>query len=280
MRARCAFPADFNGDGKIDLLCETDQSVVVAGTSGVQADLMIQADNGLGGSTQVAYSPSTTFPDAHQPSVAFPNTNNASVRQLVTSLTVLDGRTAPATSTYSYAGGRMDSQAHQFLGYAYVKSTAPCLEGETACPYSETWFSQEVPSAGSPTLAQRKDGGGNVLEASSSTYTNSAASILPRTSVLSRADRYTYAEGASKQTTSTYAHDAYGNTTQEVFSGDPEVSGDELQTDSTYVPATSAFIVNRLARVSRRVPAGPRFPPRNTSTVAPRPTPRPRPRAT
>ncbi len=250
------FPADFNGDGKIDLLCATDQSVVVAGTSGVQADLMIEAHNGLGGSTQVAYTPSTSFPDAHQPSAAFPNTNNAPVRQLVTSLTVRDGRTEPAMSTYSYAGGRMDSQAHEFLGYGYVRSTAPCLAGETACPYSETWFSQEVPSAGSPTLAQRKDGAANVLEASSSTYTNSAASILPRTSVMSRADHYTYAEDASKQTYSTYAHDSYGNTTQEVFSGDPAVSGDELQTDLTYVPATSAFIVNRRARVSRRVPAG------------------------
>ncbi len=69
-------------------------------------------------------------------------------------------------------------------------------------------------------------------------------------------DNTIYDGSNSKSTYTTYAYDAFGNRTQQVFSGDASVSGDELETDTTYSYNTSAFIVNRPGLVEQRVPGG------------------------
>jgi YD repeat-containing protein len=255
------YPGDFNGDGKTDLLCQNGQVVAVAGSGGVIVDLMKEAQNGLGGRATVTYTPSTSFPEVHPPSASYPNANNPEVRPLVSEIESHDGRsTSPvAVSTFSYAGGRYDKTERQFLGYAYVRSTAPCLSEEETCPYTESKYSQEIVSAGSPTQVERKDGAGTALVKTSYLYTDTLLPIVPRRSFLNRVDNETFGPSGSKKTYSTYNYDIYGNKTRDFFSGDDTAGApsDEAQTDSFFAHNTTDYIVNRVGRVDRRVPGGP-----------------------
>src|SRR5262249_6650928 len=93
------FPIDFNGDRKADLLCdEAVQSVGQAGTPGLIADLMASVRNGRGGVESVEYRPSTAFPSANNPGAMY----------VVVRATIDDGRGGLATSTFDYAGARVD----------------------------------------------------------------------------------------------------------------------------------------------------------------------------
>ncbi|HEX9235427.1 MAG TPA: FG-GAP-like repeat-containing protein, partial [Actinomycetota bacterium] len=138
---------DFNGDGKTDLLCDKTQ-VAISGTPSVHPDLMVEASGGLGASVQIEYTPST----------AFVNNPGSGVRYATTSVTVLDGRGGTATTSYTHSGAKMDRVNHQFLGFASMTMTQPCLPGEAACPYTVTTFSQELASPGKPLTITRYDG--------------------------------------------------------------------------------------------------------------------------
>ena len=43
-------------------------------------------------------------------------------------------RVGSSVSTFTYAGGRVDHKEKQFLGYAYVRATAPCIDGGGPVP--------------------------------------------------------------------------------------------------------------------------------------------------
>ncbi len=236
---------DFDGDSRTDLLCG-DSDPSVAGTSGVMADLMLSSENGLGGRTTVD----------HRPSSDFPNTNNPPVKHVVVSQRTEDGRGGSSTTTYSYSGGKFDREERRSLGFASVQAVLPCLATESACPYVDTTFSQELPSAGRPLTVKRYDGKNQLLTETRYTYTNGAG--VPRTSLLTAHHDYQYDPSSGlRHTHSTYAHDAYGNRTQVLAGGAFGTGSDDLQTDLTYSVNSSAYIVNRIGRIERRAPGGP-----------------------
>lgn len=77
---------DFNGDGKTDLHCETlSTPVAIGGTGQTRADLLTEVRNGIGGTTYVAYTPSSVFQ----------NTNGPGPKYVVKTLTVDDGQGGP-----------------------------------------------------------------------------------------------------------------------------------------------------------------------------------------
>jgi RHS repeat-associated protein len=237
-------PGDFTGDGKIDLLCMKDHTKVVsAGTAGVLPDLIVSAGNGLGGTTTVQYTPTSTFP----------NDNNPAVRPVVTAITLNDGRGGLSTSTFTYEGSRIDRAEREFLGFRKMKATAPCIQNETVCPYTETTMSQALASIGAPILVERKDGSG-LVSTTSSIYDDTTT--LPRTSKLASVDNTIHEGSNSKSTNTTFDYDDFHNVTQQVFSGDASAPGDELHTDTSFTPNTSAFIVNRPGRIEQRSSSG------------------------
>jgi len=234
--------SDFNGDGKTDLLCDKTR-VAISGTQGVRADLLVETAGGLGGTVQVGYAPST----------AFLNEPGAGLRYVTTGVTTFDGRGGTSTTGYSYSGAKMDKVERQFLGFASMRMTQPCLPGEATCPYTVTTLSQQLASPGKPLTITRYDGAGVQLAAQSFTYTNNT--LLPRTSLLTRSDSYAYdSAGGSRQTYVTYGYDAYGNQTQVVSYGDISQTGDELQTDISFSYNTSAYIVGLPGQIVRKVP--------------------------
>src|SRR5262249_55440534 len=108
---------DFDGDGKMDLLCDNTGVWASTGTPAVQADVMSQASGGLGGTVNVSYTPWTAF--SNQPGVE--------PRYVATTVTVADGRGGSSSTTYSYAGARVDRQERQFLGFQTFEIDPPCL---------------------------------------------------------------------------------------------------------------------------------------------------------
>jgi hypothetical protein len=186
-------PGDFNGDGKLDILCDWTGAWASSGTPRVRADMMSRAAGGLGGTLDVTYVPSTDFP----------NEPGFGPRPVAKQITVGDGLGNTSLTNYYYEGGKVDPQERRSLGFRKSRVTLPCIAGESACPYTETTFSQTVPSAGQP-LDVRRYAGDNFL-ISKQTYAYAETLTLPRKSQLSRTDSFTYdRNGDSRQTYSTF----------------------------------------------------------------------------
>jgi RHS repeat-associated protein len=208
---------------------------------------MRESANGLGGKATILYSPST----------AFTNYPGFGARMVATSVTTEDGLGGSSTATYSYGGGNVNRQERRSLGFQTSRTTLPCIGGESACPYVDTTFAQTLPSAGQPLEVKKYAGGGTLLSKQTNVYTETAwTPTTPRKSLLTKSDSYAYGGGEELHSYATFAYDAYANQTQAVQYGDVTVSGDELQTDFTYYPNTSAYIVSKPAKVERRAPGG------------------------
>jgi len=239
------YGGDFEGNGRGELLCH-DGRALPGGAEAPPADLMLEAANGLGGRTTVGYLASSRFPTG----------NNPPVRPLVASLTGHDGRGGASTTAFSYEGARVDRREGEALGFARVRVVSPCLAGESACPYTDTWYSQDLASVGRPTRVERRDGAGRLHQAVSYTYTSVAGP--PRRTLLARVETTDYGPSTESRTTRlTYTHDGYANVTRTVARGDVTASGDELQSDVTFAePDLGRYIVDRPRLVERRVPGG------------------------
>jgi len=242
---------DFNGDGKTDLLCAsvnastnmlTSPFWVATSIGGSGSNLLTSVSNGLGATTAVSY----------QPSSAWTNTNNPPIQQVVSSLTVADGRGGTSTTNYSYSGGLVDYLQRRFLGFYYSKAVLPCNSGETACPYTETWFRQDYGSISKPLRINHSSGAGVLLASTTNEYSINGSTV-PYTSLPTGVWQYVY-DGSGTACTSwpcanakrTYAkltYDAYANVTQAINYGDYDFIGDEKTTTTTYYPNTSAYLV-------------------------------------
>ena len=200
---------DFDGDGKFELVCDNGWAIG-SGIPNVVPDLMIEATNGIGGKTTAAYAPSSTF-----------GCNKPPVRQVLTSLTGHDGRGGASTTTYTYCGGRSDPAEGAFLGYQQVRATAPCLPGESSCPYTETEYSQELRTLGRPTLVRRASGSGQVLQQTETLFHPQSGPSLPRQALVKevRTTDFAPSGGDSRTTAVSYLYDTYGNVTQQISHG-------------------------------------------------------------
>jgi RHS repeat-associated protein len=238
---------DFNGDGKTDLYCEyLALPAGISGTGGVRADLMTTSANGLGGTSEIAYTPSTSFT----------NTNNPPPKHVVTSVTTADGRGGSSTTTYTYSGGAIARAYRQPLGFASAQTTLPQLGYEGAAPLVETSFRQDLGSVGKLSNIKRRDSAGHLLTQRTYVYTTNEPTV-PRTSLLTEEWSYTYdGSGLScqsypcpngKRTHDVHQYDVYGNRLQTDFSGDEDAPNDEKTIAWQYRPNTTAYIVDRVA---------------------------------
>ncbi len=239
---------DFDGDAKMDLLCDKLATpVAFGGTTGQSHDLMASYQSPLGGTVSVAYTTTS----------AFPSTNNPPPRYAVTGITTNDGRGGVATTSYTYSGGFMDRIERRYLGFRYARVSRSCLPGESACPYGESWFIQD-PKVGPLLERTEAHAGGGALLAKSEQLYNALPASAPYSRLLSGAWSYAYGSGGEfKRTYTTYAYDSYGNTTQVTEHGDADSTGDERTTLSQYTPNTTAFVVDRPSSEELHEGAGP-----------------------
>jgi RHS repeat-associated protein len=236
---------DWNGDGKTDLYCKSTVTPAVAGTGGLVVDLIGTTDNGMGGTAQVAYVPSSVFS----------HTNNPPVKQVVSSIATQDGVGGSTTSSFVYSGGLMDRRERRFLGFRYSRKTLPCISGEATCPYLETWFRQDLASVGQREKTIQRHGDGNILAMQTFAYATNGAAI-PRTSLLTSETTFSYdAIGCpaspcaqEKATTVTHTYDAYGNVASTSWDGEPGVAKDNRSTTWEYTANAAKYIVRLVGR--------------------------------
>jgi RHS repeat-associated protein len=248
--------ADFNGDGKADLLrlaqagvhqVDSYTSGEILYSTGPIPDLMTSVLYPLGGSIEVEYKPSSEWGRT-------PGTRLPFVVQTVSALTEKDGRGGVSRTTYTYRGGRYDTKEREFLGFAGVVATHPCIDGETVCPTTDVTFSQSYAAKGAPlTVVERN--GSTELRRTTNTYTINNT-VLPYAALLTETTRRETVGGSSREAKTNFAHDAYGNVTSEASDGVVGVSGDERSKLTDYVANTTAYIVNKQTRERVFGPSG------------------------
>jgi RHS repeat-associated protein len=245
-------PGEYNGDGKTDLLCPSlANPIALAGTGGFQSDLLSSIGNGLGGTIQATYTSSVNFTSLNSPPPKW----------AISTVSRNDGRGGVATTQYSYWDAFMNRQERRFLGFGHVRETKPCITGESACRYVDTWLTQTIASAGKPYKIETRDGAGKILQTALFNYTETT-SPLPRTSLLtsewthiydgnSSATCSTWPCGIGKRVYTTHQYDAYGNATQTSHYGDYDSANDDTTTATSFTPNTTAYIVGKVGRVQQ-----------------------------
>jgi len=98
---------------------------------GPVTDLLSRVENGIGGTTDITYLPSTKYSNTFLPFVV----------QTVSSVTQRDGRNNPYTFEYQYEGGSYDPQEVEFRGFRIVTSCQPACQGYVSM--TETEFHQD-----------------------------------------------------------------------------------------------------------------------------------------
>jgi RHS repeat-associated protein len=255
---------DATGDGKADMVLGPDTAgkwyVIHPPWGG--ADLLSSLANGLGGSTTVAYMPSSYWA----------NTINPPTFQTVMMTTVSDGIGPSSVTHYSYSGGLWNAGQRQFFGFRYSKRTLPCLSNESSCPYEETWFLQVDGSVSKPAIIRRSSGSGILLSEKDFEYTTNYFQV-PYQALETGEWIYTFdgsggtcswPSNPASGTVCAYGSRAYvsraydnfdvstqswtagfGNVVSENVYGNYDVGGDESSATYAYSPNTTAFITSK-----------------------------------
>ena len=229
--------ADFNGDGADDVgrISSTPSEQRVWLSSGGQADLLRSFEEPLGGLTSVTYGPSAGTPASRLPF----NT------QVVTSLTLDDGRGTPTSQSrfsFAYEGGAWSKSDHQFLGFSKITVGLPCIAGETVCPQRVMVYDQSPACLGQVALEQSYDGAGTLLAQTTNSFAKSAQ--LPFTCLTAATENRVFQGSGSKATRQDFTYDLYGNATQVIDQGVTEATGDETFTSTSYAPNTADYLVS------------------------------------
>lgn len=250
---------DFNGDGKTDLLCHqgTTSEVAVAGALRGKTDLMAELAGSLGSTTSLTYTPSSDWS----------NTNNPPVRDTVTSVVVADGRGWQSTTSYEYADGKFDREKGRDLGFGYSKVTFPKLATESQAPYTETWFSQTLASAGAVVKSERRDGAGNLFTSMENTIVVDGdgetepyrARVTERWSyvfdgTVTGCGSWPCANGERRY--QEFDYDSWGNKVETRSWGNYDSSGDETTSVAEFYPNASTYVTNETARSASYVGIG------------------------
>ncbi len=234
--------ADINGDGKADIVgfgtgMGTGVKVSLYGSMNSNNDLLTSISNGLGGTTNITYTPATQVSGAVRADITATGNANPSPQPLVTAVTTTDGRGLSFNTTYAYSNGRYipgpaDVQAN--LGFASFTET-----NNSTGIVEITLFNQDASIKhlqGTP-YQQQVFAGGSIMSQTTYTYD----SVSPNTGttfvrLLSETNSTYSPHALSFSRTKSIAYDGYGNQTQVVESatGIPDVTTATTYNVDTY----------------------------------------------
>lgn len=240
---------DWNGDGRAEY-CANAGSNGGAGSilsclrrdGDGMGDLVTSFSNGIGATTVVAYVPASQWSVFIQP----PNNNPPSF-PTVSQVTTPDG-----TTTYAYSGGQYDAAARRFLGFAWVKVTAPCVS--LACPYTETLYRLDTRWPTQPAGVFHYGTGTPPVLLDKTLYTYSDTTLSPyRFGLISESVWVYDGFGGFNQSLTTREYDKYGNVTKFLDSGLFARNGsapsalldDDRSIETVYLYNTTKYIVDK-----------------------------------
>jgi len=108
---------DINGDSRPDIIqVNSNNEIQIYSSNGLSfSDLLIQIENGIGGTTRMAYVPSTKWNNTFLPS--------GMIFHTVEKITTNDGRDNSSTVNYTYEGGLWSKTQQSFLGFRKVSKS-------------------------------------------------------------------------------------------------------------------------------------------------------------
>ena len=225
--------AEFNGDGLPDLAVFNSISgdSELATSSGTAADLLKRVDNGVGGSRELVYQPSTQMANDFLPLIM----------PVVTETRTGDGMGNTNRMTYAYSKGFYDSATKEFRGFGRVEAR------DTAFVSAITEFHQDLFRKGRAFRTEIRDADGNLWSKVERTWT--ASTPYPGLDCyythLDQTDMFDYDGNTTyRQSRVRHAYDAYGNMSATYSDGEVGVSGDERSLVTTYGVNTTNWILS------------------------------------
>ncbi|WP_315799375.1 MULTISPECIES: FG-GAP-like repeat-containing protein [unclassified Bradyrhizobium] len=246
------FGGDFNGDGRSDFALMDNGYIYTLTANGGSGDLVSQVTSGLGATASITYTPMTNG------SVYTKDTNgNYPILDMQMALYVAsrldqsNGVGGTYSSSYSYAGAKLDLGGRGYLGFRQmtVKDLATGIADTTT-------FRQDFPFIGMVSSATRTLGA-QTLGQSVNTYlclnagggTGISPSSAPyRVFLTQNTSSGTDLDGSGLPTvTTTNQYDDFGNATQVVVA---TPDGNSKTTVNTYANDTSNWYLGRLTRAT------------------------------
>jgi RHS repeat-associated protein len=227
---------DFNGDGLTEFFEEQSdfRGAPINGlaqvNSGPVPDLLLSITQPLGGKETVTYRASPGTADTRIPFAM----------QLVSSITLSDGRGNSNTTDFTYTGGAWSATERQFMGFRTITATLPANTGETTRPTVTSTYQQSVACLGRVALVESKDAAGVLLRTEKSGYTTDTK--LPLKCMATSNEVWEHSATAIKKTKITHDFDNYGNDFQTIDYGNLDVVGDEISSYHGYFPNTADYV--------------------------------------
>ncbi|MEM6671820.1 MAG: FG-GAP-like repeat-containing protein [Planctomycetota bacterium] len=226
---------DVTGDGIADVTYGPDRAgkvyVVRMGTRANKGDLLESTTNGLGGTSDIVYAPSSDWEDNQLPI--------GLVLQTVESIETSDGRNNSSIVSYQYERGLWSQVERRFLGFQHVTSVI-----DADGTYVETIYSQSNGSVSKPLSSSMYAATGELLRNTQYGYTENATK--PYTSFLTTMTTWESEIGPfpSMGTRSTYVYEPlFGNLISHTDHGSPFVFGDETTEQYYFTPNTDNYVV-------------------------------------
>ncbi|NQT07427.1 MAG: VCBS repeat-containing protein, partial [Candidatus Omnitrophica bacterium] len=201
-----AMAGDYNGDSILDAATFNKEGLgmdkwTTTLHNSKLPDLLVEIDNGIGATTKIEYEVSTSLENRKLP---FPI-------RVVKKVTKSDGMGNDYVTSYEYKDGYFETDSREFRGFGYVRVSDP--EGH----YKETYFNQDDTYKGRPNKEVTYDKYNRKIQeldySWDSTLYHSGkvtfAYLYNKVSTL-----YDYKSGASKELSTSYEYDEYGNTTK------------------------------------------------------------------
>lgn len=244
--------ADFNGDGKTDVLWDSRTGTDTRSTGtrvlwlsdGVAADLMITVTSGTGATVGVTYKPLTdsTVYTKDETAVS-PLIDLQGPMFAATRVDTGNGVGGTLSTSYKYAGAKANLDGRGFFGFRQMTITD--LQTNVA---QTTIYRQDFPFA-SLVASETTKLGATTLGTTKNTYGATALGGT-RFQVFLTQSQSTKADldgSVLPTTTSTYQYDGFGNATQIAVSA---TDGFQKTTTSTYSNDQTNWLLGRLTRAS------------------------------
>jgi RHS repeat-associated protein len=201
-------------------------------------DLLQKVENGIGGTIEFSYKPSTEYPNNYLPFVV----------QTASSIKTNDGNGVISTTNYTYEGGYFSATEREFRGFEYVKQTKP---DQTTV---ETWYytgsdpqtEDDDILKGFPYDQITKGSTGSTYLQAHNTYNITSPYTNVNFPYLERKDEYEY-DGYGdppRQSAIAFTYDSYGNVTRKQSLGDVSISTDDKDENTEYFYNATKWIVS------------------------------------
>jgi hypothetical protein len=243
--------ADYNGDGKVDILWDSRSTNDGRSTGtrvfwlsdGVAADLVTSITTGIGTNVAFTYQSLVSNVYTKDSTAIDPVTDLQGPFQVVSRVDISNGIGGTSSDTYAYAGAKVDLNGRGFLSFREMTTTD--LETNVS---QITTYRQDYPFTGMVATEITKIGA-QILKQINNSYLATALGGTRRQVFVSQSQVQAFDLDGSVMpvTTSSYLYDAFGNTTSiSVTSSD----GFSKTTTNTYSNDAANWILGRLTSAS------------------------------